>query len=106
MLAVNWAPSEKLSFNEFQHLGDCKINKASASVPPIRCIRLKLLIPFEAIRHIWQTKINGERAVILFGKVKIDLHWQSLGDEALGSQRMRFLTIVIGSGFFRTSILN
>ena len=41
--------------------------------------------------------INRVRAVVLSGKVDINLHWQSLGDEALESQRMRFLTVV-GSG--------
>ena len=37
--------------------------------------------------------INGVRAVVLSGKVDINLHFGSLGDEALWSQRMRFLTM-------------
>jgi hypothetical protein len=42
--------------------------------------------------------INGVRAVVLSGKVDINLHWSSLGDEALGSQRMRFLTMEASGG--------
>jgi hypothetical protein len=33
--------------------------------------------------------INRVRAAVLSGKVDINLHWLSLGDWALGSQRMR-----------------
>ena len=44
--------------------------------------------------------INRVRAVVLSGKVDINLHWRSLGDGALGSQRMRFLTMV-GRGVLR-----
>ena len=42
--------------------------------------------------------INGVRAVVLSGKVDINLHLRSLGDEALGSQRMRYLTMVASGG--------
>jgi len=37
-------------------------------------------------------------AVVLSGKVDINLHLRSLGDEALGSQRMRYLTMVASGG--------
>jgi hypothetical protein len=37
--------------------------------------------------------INRVRAVVLSGKVDINLHWRSLEDGALGSQWMRFLTL-------------
>ena len=33
--------------------------------------------------------------MVLSGKVDINLHWRSLGDGALGSQRMRFLTMAL-----------
>ena len=36
--------------------------------------------------------------MVLSGKVDINLHGRSLGDEALGSQRMRFLTMVGSCG--------
>ena len=39
--------------------------------------------------------INRVRAVVLSGKVDINLHWRSLEDEALGSQRMRFLALTL-----------
>ena len=39
-----------------------------------------------------------EDAVSSFRQGERNLHWWSLGDEALGSQRMRFLTVVGGGG--------
>ena len=37
--------------------------------------------------------INRVRAMVLSGKVDINLHETSLGDGVLASQRMRFLTL-------------
>ena len=53
----------------------------------------KMIVPDITRLDILTELINRVRAVVLSGKVDINLHWQSLGDEALGSQRMRFLTM-------------
>ena len=60
-----------------------------------------MIFPEVARVDILTELINRVRAVVLSGKVDINLHWWSLGDEALGSQWMRFLTIMWLDGVVR-----
>ena len=58
----------------------------------------KMIVPDITRLDILTELIKRVRAVVLSGKVDINLHFGSLGDWALGSQRMRFLTMVGSSG--------
>ena len=60
-----------------------------ASSVLVKRYRFKMIVLEVARLDILTELINRVRAVVLSGKVDINLHWHSLEDEASGSQRMR-----------------
>jgi len=96
-LSTNWYKNGKKSAEENHKYGKLmsvmvwKPNGENIlNLHPIRTIVAREMIVPEVTRFDILTElINRVRAVVLSGKVDINLHLQSLEDWALGSQRMR-----------------